>query len=350
MAESIADHGGGAERQARMLIAHLAKSHDVCVITRKSGSADMPRSYRLVNVRNELGIPHLPFTILATKVLVSELHRETFDVVHIFGNYLSAPLALVARLARVPLIVQSIAGMEVARLRHPILGMPVWCSLKFTHVIIAPNKYQSVILAHKIGNPVVYIPNGIDVVQARASPSDSCVTFCTVSTLSKWKRVDLLIEAADLLHSDKCDFRLLIIGDGRERRRLQQMISAHGLESTVTLLGYMSHSDVLRLLGRADCYVSASKSEGYGLSIAEAVSCGKPIIASYYAGIEELVENDENGLITADPHTLAGLMKSIAENRNLLKRLSLGSVKFSRRLKTWEEVGSEYERLYSTYL
>jgi glycosyltransferase involved in cell wall biosynthesis len=333
-----------------MVVTYLAKSHNVCVITGESVSADASRGYRLLCVRTRFRIPHLTFAIMATRALVLELTKEKFDVVHIIGNYFSAPLALAARMAHVPLIVQTIAGMEAVRIRHPVMGIPIWGSLRVVHAITAPNRYQSELLSKITGKPVTYIPNGIETIPMVLSSNNSTFTFCTISRLSKGKRIDLLINAAEILRKDNCDFRLLIIGDGEERKRLQQMIRARGLEGIVVLLGYLPHPVALGILASADCYVSASKSEGYGLSIAEAVSYGKPIIASYFKGIEELVRDKENGLIARHPHDLHTLMRSLIDNRDLLHQLSIGSLRMSRNLRNWKEVSCLYEQFYSTFL
>jgi len=332
-----------------MVVTYLAKSHDVWLITGESVSADAPRGYGLLCVHSRFRIPHLTFAILASRALVSGLAKEKFDVVHIFGNYFSAPLALVARMAHVPLIVQTISGMETVRIRHPIMGIPIWCSLRLVHAITAPNKYQSELLSKITGKPVTYIPNGIETIPIALSSNNSTFTFCTISRLSKGKRLDLLINAAEILRKGNCVFRLLIIGDGEERRRLQQMIRARGLEGTVVLLGYLPHPAALRILASADCYVSASKSEGYGLSIAEAVSYGKPIIASYFKGIEELVRDKENGLIARHQRDLHILMRSLIDNRNLLRQLSIGSTRMSRNLRDWKEISGLYEQFYSKF-
>jgi glycosyltransferase involved in cell wall biosynthesis len=130
-----------------------------------------------------------------------------------FGNYFGVPLTLVARMAQVPLIVQTTAGVDAVGIRYPIIEIPICCSLRLVHAITAPNKYQSKLSSKITGKSVTYIPNGIETIPMALSSNNSTFTFCTISGLSKGKRVDFLIKATEILLKGDCDFRLLVIGD-----------------------------------------------------------------------------------------------------------------------------------------
>ena len=131
-------------------------------------------------------------------------------------------------------------------------------------------------------------------------------TLISVGHLIARKRHDMVIQALALLPG----WRLLIVGEGPERARLEAAAAATGLADRVQLLGARPHADLPRLYGAADLLVLASSREGWANVLLEAMACGTPVVASRIPGNPEVVQADAAGRIV-DENTAAGFAAAI---------------------------------------
>jgi glycosyltransferase involved in cell wall biosynthesis len=107
---------------------------------------------------------------------------------------------------------------------------------------------------------------------------------------------------------DRCHMR--IIGEGRERKHLEEMIGRLGLGATVELAGNLPEDVVLAGLSRADVFVHPSTIDNCPFVILEALSLGVPIIATRVGGIPELIEDGQEGLLI-DKRDVAALIEAL---------------------------------------
>jgi glycosyltransferase involved in cell wall biosynthesis len=112
--------------------------------------------------------------------------------------------------------------------------------------------------------------------------------------------------------------------DGEFGARVARLVSELGLSKRVRLLGRLNEDEVLRLLSSLDVFVSASRSEAFGMAMAEAMACGVPIVATATEGAREIVEEGATGLLVplGDVRALAAAVASLLEDEGL--RLLLG--------------------------
>ncbi len=152
-------------------------------------------------------------------------------------------------------------------------------------------------------------------------------TIVSVGRLSTQKRFDRLIEAHKTLLDEGFLNNLLIIGEGNERERLEQIIKASGVEKTVTLLGFKSNP--YPYIKNADLLACSSDYEGFSSFVAEGLILGKAIVTTECTGMEELLGNSQYGIITeCDGKALSdGIKKLLFDNglkeeyeRNALER------------------------------
>ncbi len=110
--------------------------------------------------------------------------------------------------------------------------------------------------------------------------------------------------------------RLLVVGDGPERVRLEQLASDLSVRARVIFHGALPHAELPALYAAADVGVFPSVgAEAFGIAIAEVMSCGKPVVASHIGGIPEVVGNEGScGLLFApgDAGALAQAMRRLA--------------------------------------
>lgn len=153
--------------------------------------------------------------------------------------------------------------------------------------------------------------------------------FVTSGRLTKQKGYDRLLEAVARLQKENFHFEVLIIGEGEERRALEQQISHEGLERNVRLLGYMNNP--FPIIAKADCFVCSSRAEGFSLVILEAMILGLPIISTNCSGPNELVGDSEYGLLVNN--SVDGIyrgMKRFLDNPQYVKELRMKSLERSR--------------------
>lgn len=119
-------------------------------------------------------------------------------------------------------------------------------------------------------------------------------TIISVGRLDYQKGYDRLIKAHSKLVK-KYPHNLVIIGEGQERLTLEQMIKELHVEDTVHLLGYKENP--YAYIKNSDIYVCSSRSEGYSISVAEAVVLKKLIICTDIEGPKEILQNGKYGII-----------------------------------------------------
>lgn len=122
-------------------------------------------------------------------------------------------------------------------------------------------------------------------------------------------------------------WKLKVIGEGAERSNLDQLIQSLGLEDKVELLGRVE--DVGEQLSQIDIYVQPSLSEGFGLTVIEAMLTGKPVIVSPYGALPELVEHKETGIVMdgASHSYITEAIESLSSNKTLMKKVATNGKK-----------------------
>lgn len=162
------------------------------------------------------------------------------------------------------------------------------------------------------------IPNGIPpLVQEDSFPEDEISEFCrngytiaSIGRLSREKGYDYLIEAFARFRCDEEDAGLLILGEGRERGFLEEIIRRKGLSGKVLLPGYRDKA--WRYLKYCKVFVLSSETEGFPITLLEAMQVGIPVIATKVGGIPELVKHGQTGFLVP-PGDMEGLYLQLKE-------------------------------------
>lgn len=152
--------------------------------------------------------------------------------------------------------------------------------------------------------------------------------FISIGRLTRQKGHSYLIDAfyQFLQSNSETNYKLLIVGDGPLREKLQEKIQYLNLEKHVFLLGL--RNDVSELLAESKVYLSSAIYEGFGLVLVEAQSQGLPIIAfDCLAGPREIISND-NGILVENRSTkeLAKQMLYLTQNEDVINNMSLSSL------------------------
>jgi glycosyltransferase involved in cell wall biosynthesis len=142
-----------------------------------------------------------------------------------------------------------------------------------------------------------YVPNLIDTeLFAPSLVSGDRLRVLTVSNLTPSKRVDWVIRSFDRAFKSK-DAELYIGGDGEERRALEALAARMPCADRIHFLGALSRSQVRDQMDRCSFFALASRFETFGVVLIEALSMGKPVLATDSGGPSSIV-NERNGLLT----------------------------------------------------
>jgi glycosyltransferase involved in cell wall biosynthesis len=115
--------------------------------------------------------------------------------------------------------------------------------------------------------------------------------------LKKYKSVDHLIRAMDILRRQYPGIRLDIIGDGDDKQRLEELSAELGLNDCITFHGFIPEAAKAPLLQKMHLVVNTSSKEGWGLTVVEANACGAPVVAADVPGLRDSVVDSSTGLL-----------------------------------------------------
>jgi glycosyltransferase involved in cell wall biosynthesis len=146
--------------------------------------------------------------------------------------------------------------------------------------------------------------------------------------LKKYKSVDHLIRAMDILRRQYPGIRLDIIGDGDDKQRLEELSAELGLNDCITFHGFIPEEAKAPLLQKMHLVVNTSSKEGWGLTVVEANACGAPVVAADVPGLRDSVVDDSTGLLYeyGNIDEMVTRIKRILdseETRNTLRRNAL---------------------------
>lgn len=232
-------------------------------------------------------------------------------------------------------------------------------------LLVANRRTREALPAGVCSRVIELVENGVDLTlwtkaigpSEHAHP-DSRTTFVFVGRLIDWKAVDLLLHA--FKHAaGKTRMRLIIIGDGTERSRLEAqaielgiLVSARAQVDGVSFMGWLPQHACAQELRRADCLVLPSLLECGGAVVLEAMSTGKPVIATAWGGPADYL--DDSCGVLVPPTGRDGLIQGFAEAMlrvasSPARRLEMGQNGLAKvaRLYDWEVKVDRIVELYA---
>ena len=358
---------GGMENGIVNLCNKLDKSKFSSVICCLKGIGPMSQRLqshvKVVNMNFQEG--KAPFRPL---IMARFFRQEKPDIVHTHswggGSYSGI---LGAKLANVPVIINGEHGTFYLKPHQVFLQriLALMCndilsvshSLKFrlkTEVNISPNR-------------VTVIPNGVDVeifhgnynsssakTKLYSDEAKSNFIIGCIGSIKPQKNQIMLINAVRRLKSNNSmkNIKVLFVGDGPDRKKLEQVINGTNLRNHIEFLG--RRNDIHLILASIDILVSTSLSKFEGMSnvVLEAMSSGVPVIATNSVGTSELIKDGINGFLieSKDISKLAEKIKLLSKNRPLLKRMAQNGRKIILEKYTIEKMISSYEYTYRNRL
>lgn len=138
-------------------------------------------------------------------------------------------------------------------------------------------------------------------------PNEGVKQLLCIGRLCEQKGQLLLLQAFKNVVDSGQKMKVVLAGDGEMRPDIERFIQQNDLSDTVTITGWISSEQVKQYLIASDAMVLPSFAEGLPVAIMEAMAVGTPVIATYVAGIPELITTGVNGLLApaGDPEAIA---------------------------------------------
>lgn len=181
---------------------------------------------------------------------------------------------------------------------------------------------------------------GLDHVTYRTdgTPKHSRPTVLYVGRLRRYKGVDWVMRVFPAVRARVPDARLVVIGDGPDRARLEALLEKSGAREAVEFLGFVSEAVKAHHLRESWVLVQPSPKEGWGLTVVEASACGTAVVAADSPGLRDSVRRDETGLLVpyGNDAALTEALVRMLTDPPLRERLAEAGVRWASRF-TWPD-------------
>jgi len=283
-------------------------------------------SYKLGNK-----IPKIPNAIAQLDLIIFEKeafkwikeNKDKFDVVQI----LSLP-----RLAEK--IVNELKKPVVLRFPGPPAekwDIPVIKQLKNNPLVEFFAAGDTIRYLKEKGIEVNNIPQGVNFdlfkketsdIRRKYNIKDDEVVLISVGRLISGKEFEFLIDGFNEAIKEVQNLKLIIIGDGVLKSKLEKKVAKLGIQDKVIFAGRINHKELLKHYSTADIFLLLSSYENFSNAVLEAMSCGLPIVVTNVGGIPEVVKDGKNGFLVKpkDSLQIAEKVLLILNNRKLKQK------------------------------
>jgi glycosyltransferase involved in cell wall biosynthesis len=301
-------------------------------------------------------------TIIIVARLAQLLRKEKIDLIQTFFYRAEILGAMASVLARKPVVVGSQRDIIAPgrKISQSLLRLSRQC---VRHVIAnceACRRYRQMLTGH---NPreisIVYIGLTEEELSLRLTGKQSVIAedffekgpvVTYAGRLHNVKGPDVFLRAAALVYSNNPEVKFLMIGDGRMRAELVSLTNELGLSAAVCMPGEIR--PVKGIFQKSSVVVCSSRSEGFPNVVLEAMAVGAPVVASRVGGVEELINNREDGFLfeSENSEELASIIMMLLSDREGAAEVgSRAREKVSKRFR-FDETVAQIESLYTRLL
>ncbi|MBK9175696.1 MAG: N-acetyl-alpha-D-glucosaminyl L-malate synthase BshA [Flavobacteriales bacterium] len=356
--------GGSGVVATELGMALAEKGHIVHFITydRPVRLRDHPNVfYHEVRVSDYPLFDYQPYELVLTSKLVDVARYEGLDLMHV---HYAIPHASAAWMAQrilasygkfVPFIT-TLHGTDITLVgRDPSFEPVITFSMERSNAVTAVSEsLKRDTYAHfPLKREIRVIPNFVcmdtyrhspdPALRARYAPNDEAL-LVHVSNFRAVKRVEDVVSMFKLLRK-KLPARLLLIGDGPERQRIENLCRHDSACESVHFLGKMTRPE--EVVASCDLFVLTSETESFGLAALEAMACGVPVVCNKTGGLPEVVVHGRSGLMSevGDVETMAANALTILRDGESRARFRAGALEQAANFDL-DKVLPLYEALY----
>ncbi len=177
---------------------------------------------------------------------------------------------------------------------------------------------------------------------------ENTLIIISIAELHERKGLKYLIEAIPVVAAKFPNIKLVIVGEGPERKELEKLIKKLKIENHATLTG--RQKEIPKLLKSSDIFVLPSRREAFGLVVLEAMITGLPVIASNTGGITEIIENGKTGILVEpeDSTKIAAALIDLIAHPEKREKLAIAGHHLVHEKFTAKKMAGEYEKIYKS--
>ena len=239
----------------------------------------------------------------------------------------------------------------------------IYCN-SATAVIAPTRKTEQLLKSYGVTKPISVIPTGIntsnfrkdkfspeEILELRATlglEADTPVII-SIGRIAKEKSIDVVIAALPKLIEKLPDLKMVIVGEGNEIENLGKFAESIGVGDHVMFTGGKPWDEIGKYYQLGNVFCSASVSETQGLTFAEAMAAGVPVVAKKDECIENIITDNATGMLFESDEELPDLLYRVLTDKHLSARLSRASVEAMEALSV-EAFADSVENLYQDIL
>jgi len=295
------------------------------------------------------------------KILHSILQEGSFDLIHTHGYFADLIGIVAAKKLHIPIVSTSHGFISNDR-KLTIYNKLDRIALRYFDKIIAVSgtlkkelmrsgvkESKIIVIQNAVEFPYNQVDFGVNRRKTRLHfdiKDEDCV-IGYVGRLSEEKGVRYLVEAGSIMKGKVKNFRIVMIGDGLQRKELECLVKQYKLENEIIFMGFQS--DIENWIPALDIFVLPSLTEGTPMAILEAMSLGLPVVATRVGGVPEIVDNGINGFLInpANSTTLAEKLSELLHNPRLRKIMGEAALKMIKKKHNIRDWCSEIEMQYN---
>lgn len=321
------------------------------------------RSGMLSNMAKDrfLTLMQIPIFFVSQAIELAKLiHQKKPDMIH---AHWSLPQGLIGVSAQkiygIPCVI-SVHGSDVFGLNHPIaryintfvLKQSAGCTANST-----ATRNQANILSQR--NDIAVIPMGVDTELFCKCPDTEEIrqeygivgnkTVLSVGRLIEIKGLDYLIRAMNHVLREEPDAVLIIVGSGPEKDRLISLSRQLGIKEHIRFIDAVPQKKLAKFYSLADVFVMPSViSEGLGLVLLEASSCGTAVIGTDIGGIRDIIEHEHTGLMVhpKDSEALARTILRVLQDKSFGEKLVSNARQLVKEQFSWNAIAEKFAGIY----
>lgn len=175
---------------------------------------------------------------------------------------------------------------------------------------------------------------------------DKVILF--IGTLYNFSGLDSLIHKMPSVLADIPDTKLLIVGDGQQRRYLENIIESLGLWGKVIITGFQPYDDVPRYINLADICINPFANNDvtkdiFPGKVVQYLACGKPLVSTPLPGLRSMIDGERQGVVYTQ--NMSESVKELLENEKRRRILGCNGLSYARQIHSCESISGRLESI-----
>jgi glycosyltransferase involved in cell wall biosynthesis len=370
---------GGAELLLLEVFRRLATHHEVVLLTPDKGlppsDHDKHINFEVVRYKDRVSFMNFkghrltggiipPFSLSAVQAVSQSIKHFAPDVLNVhFMKHVGLAAVVAQRQKLIPTVL-SVVGSDIPGHRTPFLWRYYyrWVIKQLASVTFVSAHCQQAIYREKnLPIPKHIIYNGVNFDRFSLSIDKSdwkkrlgleayTPILLAVQRLDSIKRVDVLIRAASQILLSYPGMKLIIVGDGPERIKLEALVDRLNLKEAIRFEGYVGRDALPYYYGICDLFIFHSLAETFGIVLAEAMAAKKAVVSVKNSAIPEVVQHNQTGLLVPpqDPIAFAEAVIALLSDPERREQMGKRGREYALAHFDWDVIAAQYESVFES--